>query len=309
MISNKIEKEREKLRESMRKHAGFVGIGIGNKVVKGAQTDEVCVTVFVKKKHTQGELGSKAVPSTIKLEDGTEVPTDVVETGELKFLGFTGKYRPGAPGCGIGLPTGMYDGTFGAVLTDNTNGKPVFLSCNHVIANTNAAPLGSSIIQPGAAFGGKEATDKIGTLKRFAAINLSPYGVNYVDAAIGTPTTTGTITSTPLCSSVNPKKQGIVGMLFAGSSFIGIINPIQAILSSLNCTVTRTKVATAGMSIHGCAATGGYISKNIASVGTDILLTADNGNDIWFMNQIIIPGGSNMDSGCSGTVFYTTFNT
>ncbi|GAA2081725.1 hypothetical protein GCM10009801_40930 [Streptomyces albiaxialis] len=84
---------------------------------------------------------------------------------------------PGAtldpPAPGIGIPWQFY-----------------ILSNNHVLADSNRAPSGSAIVQPGAFDGGQDPADRIATLDRFITIQFAPQiplerQNNIVDAALG----------------------------------------------------------------------------------------------------------------------------
>lgn len=86
-------------------------------------------------------------------------------------------FQPGAttdpPAPGIGMPSRYY-----------------VLSNNHVLADSNAAPIGSAIVQPGPFDGGVDPQDRIATLSRFIPIQLAPQVPlerhnNVVDAALG----------------------------------------------------------------------------------------------------------------------------
>ncbi|MDG4864832.1 hypothetical protein P8605_42455 [Streptomyces sp. T-3] len=85
-------------------------------------------------------------------------------------------FLPGAsidpPGSGLGVPSKFY-----------------ILSNNHVLADSNRAQLGSSILQPGTFDGGQDPGDRIGTLERFITIQFAPQipierHNNVVDAAL-----------------------------------------------------------------------------------------------------------------------------
>lgn len=87
-------------------------------------------------------------------------------------------FLPGAsvdpPGAGLGVPAKFY-----------------ILSNNHVLADSNRAQLGSSIVQPGVFDGGQDPADRIATLDRFITIQFAPQiplerHNNVVDAALGT---------------------------------------------------------------------------------------------------------------------------
>jgi hypothetical protein len=86
-------------------------------------------------------------------------------------------FQPGAsvdpPAPGIGTPSQFY-----------------VLSNNHVLAASNAAPLGSAIVQPGPFDGGADPQDRIATLSRFIPIQFAPTipldrQQNVVDCAVG----------------------------------------------------------------------------------------------------------------------------
>ncbi|MET9292997.1 hypothetical protein [Streptomyces sp. NPDC003077] len=87
-------------------------------------------------------------------------------------------FLPGAttnpPAPGLGVPARFY-----------------ILSNNHVLADSNRAPLGSPVLQPGRFDGGTDPADRIGTLARFIAIQFAPQVPlpqhnNVVDAALAT---------------------------------------------------------------------------------------------------------------------------
>ena len=170
-----------------------VGVGIAKKVVRGRETAEPCVVVFVERKIPRAQLRPKdLIPDTIE-----GMKTDVVETGRIQALqARTDRWRP-APG---GVSIGHYRitaGTLAAVV--RRAGVRMLLSNNHVLANANAAAIGDPILQPGAYDGGTDR-DRIATLEAFVPIVfdgfldwlLSLFGIarpvrNVVDAALGKP--------------------------------------------------------------------------------------------------------------------------
>ncbi|MDJ0345483.1 hypothetical protein QMK19_19750 [Streptomyces sp. H10-C2] len=86
-------------------------------------------------------------------------------------------FLPGAttdpPGPGIGSPAQFY-----------------ILSNNHVLADSNRAQIGSSIVQPGVFDGGQDPADRIATLSRFIPVQFAPQTPldqqnNVVDCALG----------------------------------------------------------------------------------------------------------------------------
>ncbi|MCI0512607.1 S1 family peptidase [candidate division KSB1 bacterium] len=144
------------------------GVGIGYKVKNGVRTDQLCLVVMVQKKVKNQALSSAdLVPAEIQ-----GLPTDVIEVGEIvAHKARTDRWRPAPPGVSIGHYA-ITAGTFGAVVRDVATGQKLILSNNHVLANSNDASLGDNILQPGAADGGKNPQDLIGTLERFVKIQM-----------------------------------------------------------------------------------------------------------------------------------------
>ncbi|MDN5312427.1 MAG: hypothetical protein PWQ68_1400 [Thermoanaerobacteraceae bacterium] len=147
-----------------------VGIGMGYKIVRGRITNKPAVMVLVKKKFPEEQLKSKhIVPKNLN-----EVPTDVIEVGEIRLLtSRTEKARPARPGMSIGHFK-ITAGTFGAVVKDEKTGETLILSNNHVLANATdgrdgKSAVGDPILQPGAYDGGS-MSDVIAHLERFVPI-------------------------------------------------------------------------------------------------------------------------------------------
>lgn len=162
--------------------ANVVGLAVGHKVVRGEETDEPCIIVYVERKKSEPDLRKRdIVPKEVE-----GVRTDVVETGRFRALTMlepsavsrTQRIRP-APG---GVSVGHYAITAGTlgVLAHRASGKAVLLSNNHVFANSNDAQAGDPILQPGPADGGTQ-DDAIARLLDFVPIvfderELGPFG-------------------------------------------------------------------------------------------------------------------------------------
>lgn len=148
-----------------------VGVGIGNKIVRGQDTGKKSIVVFVDKKVPPEDLKrGQEIPVTLQ---GTE--TDVIETGPFYLLDRKARQRPAMPGASIGHYK-VTAGTFGALVKDKTSGQVLILSNNHVLANaTNGsdgrAEIGDPILQPGAHDNGRLEKDVIATLYRFVPIH------------------------------------------------------------------------------------------------------------------------------------------
>lgn len=197
-----------------------VGYGFGVKWTDGNPTGTPALLVFVTTKVQADLLGPADLVPTV-LDDGTV--TDVVgighlvaqesqaeccgraEAGPTSQFGpqmLTRRMRPCPAGFSIGnvaitagtLTGVVYDFLPGATVNPPAPGIGVpqtfyLLSNNHVLAASNAAPLGSSIVQPGRADGGQDPRDRIGTLSRFVPIRFAPQiplaqHQNQVDCAI-----------------------------------------------------------------------------------------------------------------------------
>lgn len=145
--------------------SNVVAVGVGFKITGGVQTNEPCVAVSVVKKLPLIQLPeSSRVPGALG-----GVQTDVVETGKIFALQDpTEKMRPARPGVSIGHYQ-ITAGTLGCLV--QRDGQVYILSNNHVLANSNAAQLGDSILQPGPHDGGTSA-DQIGTLEQFIPVGF-----------------------------------------------------------------------------------------------------------------------------------------
>jgi hypothetical protein len=163
---------------------GVVGVGIG----RGSAER---IRVYVEK--LIPEIEAK-IPKAI---DG--VATEIMEIGKIKILPLqelatpfqerADKWRP----CPGGVSIGHYSitaGTFGSVVYDRATGRPLILSNNHVLSNSDSvqetkAQKGDAILQPGSYDNGMVENDTIATLERW--IKLDSYRVNKVDCAVAKP--------------------------------------------------------------------------------------------------------------------------
>jgi hypothetical protein len=153
--------------EKLFEKPNVVGVGVGYKQVGGEKTSELSFVVMVSKKVEKSALKSgELIPLGF-----SGIPTDVVETGELKAFSTTGKHRPAPGGVSIGHKD-ITAGTLGVVLESGFD-ELVILSNNHILANSNAARIGDEILQPGPYDGGKLSTDQIATLEKYVPIKFN----------------------------------------------------------------------------------------------------------------------------------------
>jgi len=148
-----------------------VGVAVGHKVVRGQETDEKCIVVFVDRKLAVEDLRKRdLVPPALE-----GVHTDVVETGRFTALAATTalglsrttRIRPALGGVSI-AHFKVTAGTLGVLAVRRGLG-PVILSNNHVLANSNEASAGDLILQPGPVDGGR-LEDAIAKLIDFVPI-------------------------------------------------------------------------------------------------------------------------------------------
>lgn len=161
--------------------ANVVGVGIGEKIKAGLPLGRLCLKVYVEKKYPKTALAKNdIIPQGLSL-----IETDVEEVGKITALGFSGRYRPALGGSSIGHYK-ITAGTLGCLVRDKATNAAFILSNNHVLANSNQAQKGDSILQPGSYDGGKMAKDVIGYLERWIEIKFGKE-VNFVDAALAKP--------------------------------------------------------------------------------------------------------------------------
>lgn len=115
---------------------------------------------------------------------------DAKAKGEAKTV-FIGRQRANWPrssstpvriGSSISTTRRKTAGTLGCYCRDNVTGRLGVLSNNHVIADSNAAPVSTKIVQPGRLDGGNVRSDRIATLQRFVPLRFGT-AINAVDAA------------------------------------------------------------------------------------------------------------------------------
>jgi hypothetical protein len=141
-----------------------------------------CVRVLVTQRVAEERVASDVLVATVMRESGYDFLTDVVEVGEIEPAANTSIYRPVT--CGVsGGHVINKGGTLGAVVKRKSDGRPLLLSCNHVIANLNKAVRRQDpVIQPSLKDSGN-LSNRIGVLSDFVPIDFAG-NINYVDAAV-----------------------------------------------------------------------------------------------------------------------------
>lgn len=285
-------------RDSLLKKKNVVGVAIGKKIVGGEERDELCVTVFVKKKEPVSALDKDdAIPETLD-----DVKTDVIETGEIVAYSRMVRMRPCPPGMSIGH-VDVTAGTFGCVVRDESD-RQLILSNNHVLAHSNDAGPGDAILQPGKIDGGT-LNDVIGSLLRFVPLGfesgpstcplaqivagglnylaqhlgrrsrftavLSPAGPNLVDAAVGLPRD---------AADIKPE-------------IIDIGRPVDTAAAAIGLEVTKS------------GRTTGTTVGRITNLNATVRVSYGGGRTATFEDQMIISDGQFSAPGDSGSAICT----
>jgi hypothetical protein len=155
-------------REQLMQRQNVVATGIGFKRVAGTETADLSIVCSVGVKLPKSKLNSRdIIPELIN-----HIPTDVKPSGIIRAFqneSPTGRFRPAPGGCSIGQFQ-ITAGTLGCLV--RKNGNVFILSNNHVLANSNAATKGDTILQPGPYDGGREPADTLGLLEEFIPISF-----------------------------------------------------------------------------------------------------------------------------------------
>jgi hypothetical protein len=163
-----------------------VGLGTGeDDPGTGLEPGATCLNVYVAESVSVDEVKSVIVDSMgLSAASSDDVPVNVIVSGLIEAQPHTFRIRP-APG---GVSVGHYRitaGTLGCLSRGRRaprNSRLLMLSNNHVLANSNRARFGDSILQPGRADGGHNPRDRVAILERYVPIRFGA-GVNYVDCA------------------------------------------------------------------------------------------------------------------------------
>lgn len=309
-----VKRAKERYKAELMRNPIVIGVGVGTYELNDDGDDEPCIKVYVKNTGDVAQLpADQQIPDTVKLDDGRDCKVIIQELGEVHFTAcpdsaFGATYRPSKGGAILSHVSAQYSGTYGAVLTDNTDGGKVVLSAGHVLANFNNAQEGDKIVQTSAPCGGTSPADDFATLKRHIPLNLNDGDVNLVDAGICDPIVNSEAKRGSFCGPIKVKKQGAVGLLYAAGNAFTVINPMQTVLDLLDCSLPVGGVwpASIGLGIHACGAHTGYMATTVTDINVDITVNYGNGF-VTFENQIIAPRNvGDAALGDSGAVFYTT---
>jgi len=165
--------------KSARRHPSRRGplqdIALG--VTDGSDGEEARLAVLVQNPR---KVHSAVVERIVEVARGE---VEVLYIGRQKPLWTTVRNDPIRLGTSISPTTVRYAGTLGAFCRDNLSGRDCILSNNHVLADVNGMPIGTTVMQPGAGDGGDAEKDVIAELIRFVPVQFGGFP-NRVDAAV-----------------------------------------------------------------------------------------------------------------------------
>ncbi len=156
----------------------ILGYGVGPKVSKGGK-DGFCVVFFVRKKLAKERLRHLVqIPEQLRIETlGLNIQTDVQEWGKPPVAHL-------APGSEIGDSFG-HKGTVTAAVRERGTGKPLILSCSHVLAQGGEGAHEGDLIESPVFPLANPGVNVVGAL--FSFMNLKRHTNNSLDAATATP--------------------------------------------------------------------------------------------------------------------------
>lgn len=286
---------KENKKDTLLAMPNVVGVGVGYKSIKGVTSQEISVVVLVRRKLPLAALGPEMViPAQI---EGVKV--DVKEVGEIRALqSRTDRWRP-APG---GVSIGHYKitaGTLGSVVRDRASNARLILSNNHVLANSNDAVQGDSILQPGPVDGGSAPNDVIARLERFCPIEFttSPGDCSLANAYVelgnalaslfGSKHRLDTFRSNPQATNL---ADAAVARPINDSDVKDEILEIGVVQGSLE--------ATLGMPVRKSGRTTGFTTGEINLVNATVNVSYGSGRTARFENQLVAgPMSQGGDSG------------
>ena len=277
--------EEEGVQSQAAQDANITGVGIGvgdGESVAGSPGDPV-LEVYTLEPESGGELRARlAAAAGVSALADSDFPIKAVHTGVIDAQPHRMRLRP-APG---GISCGHFAitaGTLGCLVRGRSApriNRLMVLSNNHVLANTNAGPLGASILQPGPFDGGHNPADRIAILERFVPINFAAGSANIVDCA------TGWAWPNLVRKELMYISGGVIRFFRVGAVPVAAVPGMQVGKSGRTTQLTR----------------GG-----VTAVGVTVNVNYGGGRVARFVNQIAVrtPGGNFSAGGDSGSLIWT----
>ena len=268
---------------------GVIGDGVG---LSSTNPNAAVILVFTSR------TGVEGIPASFE-----GIPTQTTMVGTVNALSFNGTYRNPLPcGVSVGDNNVCTSGSIGAIVTSTraSSGPATYggslavyynqyswgsktpkylLSCNHVLANVNAAMGADLQDQPGRSDVSCGTSGSVGKLHAWNYISSKKNTTNYYDAAL---------------AECNPSLSG-------GWSPAMMSNASSAHYI-LSYTPTNSIVAPSlGMAIKKTGRTSGYNTATIAGINVTITITYTNFTAV-FVDQIYVANGTYIQAGDSGSM-------
>lgn len=260
-----------------------VGIGLGDGTSMAGSPGDPVLEVYTLEPESSGELRARlaSVAGVSALAD-SDFPIHAVHTGVIDAQPHRMRLRPAPGGISCGH-VAITAGTLGCLVRGRSApriNRLMVLSNNHVLANTNAGPLGASILQPGPFDGGKHPADQIAVLERFVPINFAAGSANIVDCA------TGWAWPDRVRRELMYISGGVIRYFRVGAT------PVAAVL---------------GMPVGKSGRTTQLTNGRVTAVGVTINVNFGGGRVARFTNQIAVrsPSGNFSAGGDSGSLIWT----
>jgi len=291
--------------EKLLRKKNVVAVGIGYKEVGGERTETKAIICSVSKKEPLSALKKEdIIPMRVWLKPPIGMPTDVKEIGVVKALkARTDRWRPAPGGVSIGHEW-VTAGTLGCLVAKDTT--TYILSNNHILADTNNAPIGSHILQPGKHDGGT-ITDRIASLSEFVPIEFEGgEGCKVGQAVAG-------------LTSFFAKVVGSKTRLEAVTTRQVVNRVDAAIARPINNDVVKNEIleigkivgwaeASLGAQVKKSGRTTGVTWGNITQVNVTVKVQYGNGKIAVFVDQLMIEPGGFSAGGDSGSVILDVDN-
>lgn len=225
----------------------------------------------------------------------------MVRTGIVDAFQHRMRLRPSPGGISIGN-VAITAGTQGCLCRGRSaprNARLMVLSNNHVLANSNAAPIGSGIVQPGPYDGGRMPADQVAILERFVTINFAG-GNNLVDCA------TGWAWPDRVRPELMYLSAGTVQYFHVGNLPVAAVPGMMVGKSGRTTQLTSGRITAIGVTVnvnYGAGKVGKFVNQiSIRAPSGDFSQGGDSGSLIWTWDARRAPVGL-LFAGGGGTTF------
>jgi hypothetical protein len=282
-----------------------VGIGLGNgaSMATGHAPGHPVLEVYTIEPESIAETRARlaSVAGVRSLAD-SDFPLHVVHTGIVDAHPHRMRLRPAPGGVSVGHRA-ITAGTIACLVRGRTaprNARLMILSNNHVLANTNAGPIGESILQPGPYDGGHHPADQVAVLERFIPINFAAGSSNTVDCA------TGWAWPDRVRRELIYMSGGTPTYFTVGTMPVASIVGMQVGKTGRTTQLTRGSISAVGVTVnvnYGGGRVARFVDQfSIRAASGDFSQPGDSGSLIWTWDARRAPVGL-LFAGGAGTTF------